>query len=554
MSKTLATRVWRVSNIKKALEETDLDALDRACERLGVGRSEVVEWHLVKRSIDARGRSAPSFVYQLDVTIPAASLDQSDDGQVRPAPAPAVRERKQVPEGSARPVVVGMGPCGLFAAMQLAEAGLRPVVIDRGKPVETRAKDVARLMGKGVIAPDSNLCFGEGGAGTWSDGKLYTRVGGPRVREVLDTLVAQGAPDRILVDGRPHLGTDKLVAILKAFRATLREMGCELRFETRVESFETDGSRITGVRVNGGEIIDASHVILAVGHSARDVYEYLVDAGVHLTPKPFAVGYRIEHPQRLIDTIQYGKWADHEALPAAYYELSARLDDQSQKRGVFSFCMCPGGSIVPTPTVEGEVCVNGMSHAARSGTYANSAVVVSIEPSDFASWARDDSEREATLAGVRFQEAAEHKAWDLGGGDFVAPAQRVVDFLERRASSEVRRTTYKRGVEAGDVRSCYPDRLMGFIDEALVRFDRRMPGYVSEDAVLIGVETRTSAPVTIVRDKDTLESVSHRGLFPAGEGAGYGGGIVSAAIDGLRVANRIVDSLLGSEAERDACD
>lgn len=543
-----ATTRWRIANVSREVGEDPAVLSDRVAERLGITADDIHAIRVIKQSIDARGRRAPRFVHVLDVDVPADALDGAHLPHGVSVPKlPTVTRRRRLAPDTARPVVIGMGPCGLFAAMQLAEAGLRPVLIDRGKPVETRAKDVARLMGRGEVNEDSNLCYGEGGAGTWSDGKLYTRVGGERVRAVLEQLVALGAPERILVDGRPHLGTDRLVALLKAFRAALTDLGCDLRFETRVASIDLDDGRVCGVTLADGERIDASHVVLAVGHSARGMYRHLAERGVKMERKAFAAGFRVEHPQALINEIQYGDWAGHAELPAAYYELSANLGRGPNQTGVYSFCMCPGGSVVPTPTREGEVCVNGMSHAARSGRYANSALVVQVTPDAFGPGDSDDPHGEL-LAGVAWQQRAEHAAWTLGGGAFVAPAQRLTDFLAGRPSSEVRRTTYKRGVTPADLAACYPTSLIESLREAVRRFDRRMPGYLTEDAVLIGVETRTSAPVTIVRDRYTLESVSAAGLYPAGEGAGYGGGIVSAAIDGLRVADRMLESL-GAPAE-----
>jgi len=542
------TTRWRVANVWREVGEDPELLTERAAERLGLTTADLRTTQVVKRSIDARGRRAPRFVHVLEVEVPAGSVDPDALPHGVSAPKlPKVTPRPSLGPDAARPVVIGMGPCGLFAAMQLVEAGLRPILLDRGKPVETRAKDVARLMGRGEVNEDSNLCYGEGGAGTWSDGKLYTRVGGEHVRAVLEQLVDLGAPDRILVDGRPHLGTDRLVALLKAFRAALIERGADLRFETRVASIDIEGDRVVGVTLSDGTRIDATHVVLAVGHSARGMYRHLAERGVPMERKPFAAGFRVEHPQALINEIQYGRWAGHEELPAAYYELSANLGSGPSRTGVYSFCMCPGGSVVPTPTREGEVCVNGMSHAARSGRYANSALVVQVDPSAFGPGDANDPHG-ALLAGVAWQQRAEQAAWELGGGAFVAPAQRLTDFLQDRPSSEVRRTTYKRGVAAADLARCYPAPLVEALREAVRRFDRRMPGYLTEDAVLIGVETRTSAPVTILRDRETLQSPAVAGLYPAGEGAGYGGGIVSAAIDGLKVADRLLQGI-GAPAE-----
>lgn len=539
---------WRVDAVVRQLDEP-LDVLGiRAAAELGLGLEAVVDWQVVRRAIDARGRRAPCFTHSVDVVVREGETARPSP-RSRPSPVPEVRRVPRVASNAARPVVIGMGPCGLFAALQLAEAGLKPIVIDRGKAVELRARDVSRLMNKGEITLDSNLCFGEGGAGTWSDGKLYTRVGGPLVREVLESIVRYGGPDRILVDARPHLGTDRLVALLKRFRAALSALGCELRFSARVEELLVRDGAVVGLRLSDGEVIDATHVVLAPGHSARDLYTTLARAEVAMQPKGFAVGFRIEHPQSLIDEIQYGPtWANHVELPAAFYEIAANLPDGGARRGVYSFCMCPGGSVVPTPTKEGEVCVNGMSHAARSGHHANSAVVVQVEPADVAEAARSESPIDQLLAGVAFQERSERLAWEQGGGAFVAPAQRAIDFVQGRRSGEIRRTSYKRGVRAAELSALYPPKVTVYLQQALLQFERQMPGYLSEDAVLIGVETRTSSPVTIVRDRVSLQSLNVAGVYPSGEGAGYGGGIVSAAVDGLRVANAILATLTESTA------
>ncbi|MCB9507889.1 MAG: FAD-dependent oxidoreductase [Myxococcales bacterium] len=534
------TERWRVADVTRQVGEPPDVLAARAAGALGLPESDVRSWSIARRAIDARGGGPPRFVCVIEVEVPAGSVaaDRSSPKIARAA-TPAVPLARAVRADAARPVIVGMGPCGLFAALRLAAAGLRPVLLERGKDVDARAKDVSRLMGKGLLDADSNVCYGEGGAGTWSDGKLYTRVGGPGVQWVLETIVAHGGPPEILVNARPHLGTDRLVSLLKAMRATLESAGAELRFGTRIDTVSVVDGRVRGVRLSDGEHVDATDVVLAPGHSARELYRRLAETGVAMAPKGFAVGFRVEHPQALIDEVQYGRWADSEELPPAYYELRS----QAGGRGVYSFCMCPGGSVVPTPTTEGEVCVNGMSHAARSGRYANSAVVVQVEPSDYAPYAASDDEIDQLLAGARFQRVAEEEAYRQGGGAFVAPAQPLLEYLAGGVGGDVRRTTYRRGVAPGDLARCYPEGVTAALRGGVRGFERGFRGFLSQEAVLIGVETRTSAPVTILRDRETLESPSAAGLYPSGEGAGYGGGIVSAAIDGMRVADAILARL-----------
>jgi uncharacterized FAD-dependent dehydrogenase len=522
---------------------------ERAARVLGVDAGAIKELELLKRSMDARKR--PLFIYQVEVELAAGvKLRKLPDG-VEEAPDPALRApRKFTPRREERVVVIGAGPAGLFCAWRLAGAGVHVVLVDRGQPVEIRAKHVSAMMHKGELNEESNICFGEGGAGTWSDGKLYTRVRDVRVRHILETIVELGGPDKILIDAKPHLGTDKLVALCKSFRRELTARGCEVRFGAFVEDLVIDrsvsGDQVKGVVLRGGERIDADRVVMAVGHSAREMYQWLAGRRVAMEPKPFAVGFRVEHPQTLIDEIQYGQWAKLDGLPTADYRLAANYGEGDEHRGVYSFCMCPGGQVVPSSSFEGGVCINGMSHASRKGHWANSALVVSVKPEDFGSFGADTPGLDAyggILAGMAFQEEAERRAYELGGGGYIAPAQRLTDFKARRPSGDLRKTTYKPGIAAADLDKCYPAFVTDLLRDALVLFNRTLPGFLMDEALLIGVETRTSAPVQVTRHDDTLQSISLGGLYPSGEGAGYGGGIVSAALDGLKVAERILEEL-----------
>lgn len=548
MSNDRSSRRFRVNNLVRYLDEDESVLRQRAADKMGIDPSELADFALVRRSLDARHK--PRFMYNVEVAVEDAQALGDLPGNVQPAPDPGeLAKKKYVPRKQERVVIIGAGPAGLFAAHRLAESGLEPILLDRGQPVEVRGRQVSRLMHKGELDPDSNICFGEGGAGTWSDGKLYTRVSDVRVKHILETIVELGGPADILVEGKPHLGTDRLVGLCKAFRKRLGELGAEVRFGAFVQDFVIEktaaGDKVTGVVLRDGETIDCDRVILAVGHSAREMYRWMAANQIALEPKPFAVGFRVEHRQQLINEIQYGRWADEPGLPTADYRLTANLKDGETKRGVYSFCMCPGGQIVPSPTQPGGICINGMSHASRRGHWANSALVVSVEPEDFASFGAIDGLDDfgGVLAGMAFQREAERRAYELGGGDFIAPAQRLVDFKEGRPSKDVRESSYKPGIAAADLSACYPDFVIDNLQKALDRFDKRMNGYLTNDAILVGVETRTSAPVRVQRSDETLQSVSVGGLYPAGEGAGYGGGIVSAALDGLRISERILEEL-----------
>lgn len=503
-----------------------------AARKLGVRLEDLPLVVLRKRSLDCRGRRI-RFHLLLDVLLgnPGDTLlfGLANDEELA---APHPRE-VALP---ARVVVVGDGPCGLFCAYQLARQGIASIVLDRGKPVQPRRHDLRGLTQLGRVDQDSNYCFGEGGAGTYSDGKLYTRSHKRGdVRDVLEILALHQAPREILVDARPHIGSNRLPVVINALRERLEGVGVEFRFGARVTELLTrqGPSRVAGVRLQDGTTLEAEHVVLATGHSARDVYALLARAGQTLEPKAFALGVRIEHPQSLINEIQYGKHAADPRLPSAAYKLA----DSADELGTFSFCMCPGGFIVPASTEPGEVVVNGMSPSKRNSKYANSGLVVGVDPAVVTR-----AGYRGVLAGIELQSTIERAAFEAGGQMLEAPATRVTDFLAGRASSTVPSSSYQPGLTPSDVgavlaRSRLP--LAERLRAALRRFDAMMPGYITEEAVLVGVESRTSAPVRIPRHPETLESLDISGLYPGGEGAGYAGGIVSAAVDGMRIARQI---------------
>jgi uncharacterized FAD-dependent dehydrogenase len=506
---------------------SDDAALRRAAAREAkVPEADVARVAVRRRSIDARrGRVWLQLVVEL--------WQRHEVLPVEPRPQPVVLPTLR---GEPPVVIVGAGPAGTFCAWALAQRGVRSLVLERGKPVRPRRHDLAALAKRGVLHPESNYCFGEGGAGTFSDGKLYTRAHKRGdVQEVLEAFVGYGASDEILVDARPHIGTNRLPRVVTAMREHLHDAGVEIAFERRVDGLATEGGRVTGVRA-GGETIGARAVVLAVGHSARDVTRWLHDAGVPLTAQPVAVGVRLEHPQALIDGLQYGGLAGHPALGAAAY----RLVEQAAGAGAFSFCMCPGGFIVPAATEPGGQVVNGWSPSSRGGRYANSGFVTEVGPAQLAAAGLDPND---VFAGVELQRRLEQAAYEAGGGAYVAPAQRVDDFVNARDSKVLPACSYPRGLRAARL-----DLLLGGFSEplreALRRIGKRMPGFVSAEAVAVGVETRTSAPVRTERDRDTCESPGMAGLYPCGEGAGFAGGIMSAALDGIRVAEAVARSLI----------
>ncbi|AYA36331.1 FAD-binding protein [Hymenobacter oligotrophus] len=482
--------------------------------------------HLLRRSIDARGRNVGvrlrADVYQ---TPPPRELF-----------GPWVQYQTVAP-GARRVVIVGAGPAGLFAALRCLELGLKPVVLERGKDVRTRRRDLAALNKEHIVDPDSNYCFGEGGAGTYSDGKLYTRSKKRGdVQRILRLLVQHGATPEILVDAHPHIGTNKLPYVVQALRQTVLDHGGEVRFETRVEDLLLTQNRIRGVVTHLGEEISGDAVILATGHSARDIYELLLRRQVRIEAKPFALGVRVEHPQVLIDQAQYHR-ADRGQLPAASYSLVQQTDGPGGQRGVFSFCMCPGGFIVPAATAQGEVVVNGMSPSRRDSRFANSGIVVAIEPDDM------DLRRYGVLAGLRFQQEIEQRACQLAGNTQLAPAQLLGDFVQKRTSKTLLETSYQPGLTSVPMDEVLGPVLADRLRQGFKAFGRKIPGYTTNAAQIVGVESRTSAPLRIPRLPETLEHPEVRGLFPCGEGAGFAGGIVSAAMDGERCAEAVLAAL-----------
>ena len=539
----------RLTDLKLPLDHPE-DALTRAIlKRLDIEAASLTSYTVVKRSYDARKRGAILLIYALDIETPreAELLRRfTDDQHIQPTPDTDYHFVTRAPADlKLRPIVIGTGPCGLFAGLLLAQMGFRPIILDRGKAVRERTKDTWDLWRKRNLHPESNVQFGEGGAGTFSDGKLYSQIRDPlhHGRKVLAEFVKAGAPEEILYVSKPHIGTFRLVTMVENMRATIESLGGEIRFSQRVDNLqiETDASgkrQMRGVTLASGEEIRADHVVLAVGHSARDTFEMLHARGVYLEAKPFSIGFRVEHPQSIIDRARFGPQAGHPLLGAADYKLvhHCKGSHVGNGRSVYSFCMCPGGTVVAATSEVGRVVTNGMSQYSRNERNANAAIVVGIEPSDFAPY--DDSG--SPLAGIALQRALESHAYILGGENYNAPGQLVGDFIAARASQEFGdvQPSFKPGVTLGSLDSALPDYAIAAIREALPAFDRQIRGFALHDAVLTGVETRTSSPVRIKRD-ERLQSLNTTGLYPAGEGAGYAGGILSAAVDGIKVAEAV---------------
>ncbi|MBI2308978.1 MAG: NAD(P)/FAD-dependent oxidoreductase [Rhodocyclales bacterium] len=520
------------------------EALPAAIARkLGLGAEEIADYSVFKRGYDARKPDRLSFIYTIDVTVKneAAVLQKhAKDRNVGKAPDTSYHFVAKAPEHlKSRPVVVGFGPCGIFAALLLAQMGFRPIVVERGKAVRERTQDTWGLWRKHVLNPESNVQFGEGGAGTFSDGKLYSQIKDPRFlgRKVIDEFVKAGAPEEIRYVSKPHIGTFRLVGMVEQMRAEIVALGGEIRFQQRVTGLAIERGQVRGVQLAGGEAIATDHVVLALGHSARDTFESLFAQGVFMEPKPFSVGFRIEHPQSLIDQARFGPHAGNPLLGAADYKL---VHHAANGRAVYSFCMCPGGTVVAATSEPNRVVTNGMSQYSRNERNANAGIVVNVNPEDFGADAAHP------LAGIAFQRELESRAFELGGGNYDAPAQLVGDFLAGRPSTQLGSVepSYKPGVKLTDLATALPPYAIEAMREALPAFGRQIKGFDMADAVLTGVETRTSSPLRITRGDD-FQSLNVKGLYPAGEGAGYAGGILSAGVDGIKVAEAVARDIVG---------
>jgi uncharacterized FAD-dependent dehydrogenase len=530
----------RLTELRLPLDHSENELRSAILGELRIEPRELIGYSVFRRSFDARKKGAISLIYHLDVeTVDEDAVLRRLRGHPRLGPAPDTSYRlvAQAPRDLAlRPVVIGMGPCGLFAGLLLAEMGFRPIILERGKQVRERTVDTFGLWRKGILNPESNVQFGEGGAGTFSDGKLYSQIKDPghRGRKVLTEFVEAGAPPEILFVNKPHIGTFRLVKMVEAMRAKIESLGGEIRFGSRVEDIVIEDGKVRGLILAGGQHLAADHVVLAVGHSARDTFEMLLRRGVYIEAKPFSIGFRIEHPQALIDRCRFGPQAGHPLLGAADYKL---VHHCRNGRSVYSFCMCPGGTVVAAASEPGRVVTNGMSQYSRDERNANSGIVVGITPEDYPG---------GPLAGVDFQRRWEERAFELGGGTYDAPGQLVGDFLAGRPSTEFGGVlpSYRPGVRLGDLGTSLPDYAIEAIREALPAFDKQIKGFAMRDAVLTGVETRTSSPIRIKRNEEDFQSLNTEGLYPAGEGAGYAGGILSAGVDGIKVAEAVALSLV----------
>jgi uncharacterized FAD-dependent dehydrogenase len=548
----------RITELRLPLDHPEAALRPAIVARLGIADAALQSFTVFKRSYDARKKSAIQLIYTLDCTLAdeaAVFARLQGDAHIRPSPdtrykflghAPADFGANVHQGGERRPLVIGFGPCGIFAALILAQMGLRPIVLERGKEVRQRTQDTWGLWRRRELNPESNVQFGEGGAGTFSDGKLYSQISDPRhlTRKVLTEFVKAGAPEEILFVSKPHIGTFRLVSMVEKIRADIVALGGEIRFEQRVTDLHIDGGQVRGVTLASGEQIDSEHVVLALGHSARDTFAMLQQRGVYMEAKPFSVGFRIEHPQSLVDQARFGPNAGHPILGAADYKL---VHHAKNGRSVYSFCMCPGGTVVAATSEPERVVTNGMSQYSRNERNANAGIVVGISPDDYRQTPGEGPVN--PLDGIAFQRVLESRAFTLGDRAYGAPAQLVGDFIKGQASKVLGRVepSYKPGVHLTDLGAPGNESLPAYaihaIREALPAFERQIKGFSMPDAVLTGVETRTSSPLRITRGRD-YQSLNVKGLYPAGEGAGYAGGIMSAGVDGIEVAEAVGASLL----------
>ncbi len=539
----------RINDIKLPLDHSETDLNKAVLETLGISATDLLQVHVYKRAYDARKKSAIYLIYNLDVVLSASAektvlIQFSGSGKVLPSPDTTykfvAKADSDFPNAEQqRPIVIGFGPCGILTALVLAQMGLKPIVLERGQDVRVRTQDTWGLWRNSKLNTESNVQFGEGGAGTFSDGKLWSQIKDRfhYGRKVLTEFVKAGAPAEILYVSKPHIGTFKLVTMVEKMRAEIISLGGEIRFGQRVEKLLLENSQTTGVMLASGETLLSRHIVLAIGHSARDTFQMLFDSGVYIEAKPFSVGFRIEHPQSVIDQARFGNFAGNPILGAADYKL---VHHCKNGRSVYSFCMCPGGTVVAATSEVGRVVTNGMSQYSRNERNANSAIVVGIDP--------ETDYPEHALAGVDLQRKLEELAYEVGGKNYHAPAQLVGDFMRDKASTELGSVTpsYKPGVLLCDLTEVLPAFAVAAIREAIPEFNKQIQGFAMNDAILTAVETRTSSPICIKRDGTSLQSINTKGLYPGGEGAGYAGGILSAAVDGIKVAEALAKDLLKS--------
>jgi len=538
----------RINDIKLPLDHSETDLRHSVLAALAIHDADLLDITVYKRAYDARKKSAICLIYNLDVVLSASAEKQvlakfAGSSKVMPSPDTTYKFVAKADAGfpdaeQQRPLIIGFGPCGILAALVLAQMGLKPIVLERGQDVRVRTQDTWGLWRKSTLNTESNVQFGEGGAGTFSDGKLYSQIKDKfhYGRKVLNEFVKAGAPEEILYVSKPHIGTFKLVTMVEKMRAEIIALGGEIRFGSRVEKLHLDNGQTTGVTLASGETLLSRHIVLAIGHSARDTFQMLFDSGVYIEPKPFSIGFRIEHPQSVIDQARFGKFAGNEILGAADYKL---VHHCKNGRSVYSFCMCPGGTVVAATSEVGRVVTNGMSQYSRNERNANSAIVVGIDPeTDYPGHA---------LAGIDLQRKLEERAYEVGGKNYDAPAQLVGDFMRDKASTGLGSVTpsYKPGVLLCNLSEVLPAFAVAAIREAIPEFNKQIQGFAMNDAILTAVETRTSSPICIKRNNDSMQSINTRGLYPAGEGAGYAGGILSAAVDGIKIAEAVARDLLG---------